>query len=234
MFCKIFLLSLPKNIAMIGEIPQKVIVSRELADNETELRRDIRRMQTAYATLRNLPDYSPPREIAELTTDEIDFVTNQRCEKVMADNTLLPTEKDERIRTFKQLHRTVVKNINTICKVISKWPDCIFSYDETAHNIIPVSDLHAIAEAMSVRNVPSKAQEHANLIDSVNTAITQLRAWESKENVTKVRLEILTNWDAETLAAKWANGDILRQTLPDDPTMIGIETRRIIFEKTFL
>lgn len=219
---------------MIKEIPSTVIVPQELADTESEMRKDIRRMQAAYASLRDLQDYICPTSIDELTTDEIDRLTDERTAKVMADTTLLPTEKAERIKIYKRLHRFVALNVNMVNKILQKWPGCNFVYDEAVRNIVPTTDLHTVAEALSVRDVPKIVQKHADLINSVMAKISALREFERTESVTKVRLEILAQWDAETLAAKWANGDILRPAVSPDAYLQGLEYRREIFEKTYL
>lgn len=218
----------------IKEIPKQIVVERESRDTDSELRTDIKRLQDAYTSLRDMPDYECPQRIEELTTDAIDRITGQRIDKALADDTMLPSEIQERIGKFKALHRSVVKNINTIRKVIEKWPDAKFQYDSMVLNIVPTADLDAVVEKRCLHEVPPLATQHGRLISNVTEAVEKLRQFEKSEGIQKIRLEELARLDADGLAELWADGSIKRPVYTSDPWMMRAASMREIQEKQYL
>lgn len=192
------------------EIGKTIVVERELLEVENELRNDIRQMQESYAALRDMPDYQCPRELSELNTQEIDRLTAQRVSRVEADESLLPSEKEQRIKVYKNLHRAVVTQINVITKVIARWPDAEFVYSDSMLNIVPMADLKLIVEKRCVRQVPELCRQHARLIMNVFHSIAKLREFEKSEGVSKLKLENLYNLSSERLAEVWADGSIMQ------------------------
>ncbi len=192
------------------EIGKTIVVERELNEVENELRKDIRLMQDAYAALRDMPDYQCPVKLSELNTQEIDRLTAQRVSRVEADESLLPSEKEQRIKVYKNLHRAVVTQINVIAKVIARWPDAKFVYSDSMQNIVPTVDLKLIIEQRCVRQVPELCKQHARLIVNVFQSIAKLREFEKSEGVSKLRLENLYNLSSERLAEVWADGSIMQ------------------------
>ena len=190
------------------EIGKTIVVERELIEVENELRSDIRQMQDSYAALRDMPDYQCPRELSELNTQEIDRLTAQRVSRVASDESLLPSEKEERVRIYKNLHRAVVTQINVIAKVIARWPDCEFAYSESMQNIVSTCDIKLIAEKRCIRQVPELCKQHARLIVNVFQSISKLREFEKSEGISKLRLENLYNFSTERLCEVWADGSI--------------------------
>lgn len=195
------------------EIGKTIVVERELIEVENELRKDIRLMQDAYATLRDMPDYQCPVALSELNAQEIDRLTAQRVSRVEADESLLPSEKEQRIKVYKNLHRAVVTQINVITKVIARWPDAEFVYSDSMLNIVPMADLKLIVEKRCVRQVPELCKQHARLIVNVFQSIAKLREFEKSEGVSKLRLENLYNLSSERLAEVWADGTIMQPVL---------------------
>lgn len=192
------------------EIGKTIVVERELIEVENELRSDIRQMQDSYAALRDMPDYQCPRELSELNTQEIDRLTAQRVSRVYADDSLLPSEKEQRIKVYKNLHRAVVTNINVITKVINRWPDAEFAYSESMQNIVSQADIKLISEKRCVRQVPELCKQHARLIVNVFQSISKLREFEKSEGISKLKLENLYNFSTERLCEVWADGSIMQ------------------------
>ncbi len=170
-------------------------------------------MQDAYATLRDMPDYQCPVVLSQLNTQEIDRVTAQRVSRVEADESLLPSEKEQRIKVYKNLHRSVVTQLNVIAKIIARWPDAKFVYSDSLQNIVPTADLQLIAEKRCVRQVPELCKQHARLIANVFQSIAKLREFEKSEGVSKLRLENLHNLSSERLAEMWADGSIMQPVI---------------------
>lgn len=195
------------------EIGKTIVVERELIEVENDLRKDIRLMQDAYAALRDMPDYQCPVALSELNAQEIDRLTAQRVSRVEADESLLPSEKEQRIKIYKNLHRAVVTQINVITKVIARWPDAEFVYSDSMLNIVPMADLKLIVEKRCVRQVPELCKQHARLITNVFQSIAKLREFEKSEGVSKLRLENLYNLSSERLAEVWADGSIMQPVL---------------------
>lgn len=193
-----------------NEIGKTIVVERELLEVENELRSDIRQIQESYAALRDMPDYQCPRELSELNTQEIDRLTAQRVSRVYADDSLLPSEKEQRIKVYKNLHRAVVTNINVITKVINRWPDAEFAYSESMQNIVSQADIKLIAEKLCVRQVPELCKQHARLIVNVFQSISKLREFEKSEGISKLKLENLYNFSTERLCEVWADGSIMQ------------------------
>lgn len=198
------------------QIPQEVIIEGEFQDLDSELRSDIRQLQNAYTNLRGMQDYQCPVVVSELNTQEIDRLTAERIERVSRDGNLLPSEQEEKIKKYKNLHRAVVTQINLISKILSKWQDVKFSYSELVQNIVPVEDLQNIVEQRCLRQVPQLCKQHARLIVNVFQAIAKLREFEKSEGVSKLRLEILNNLSSQRLAEVWADGSIMQ--VPVDVT----------------
>lgn len=208
----------------VKEIGKTIIVERERVSLDNELRKDIRLMQDAYAALRNMPDYLCPVVLGELNTQEIDRLTAQRVGRVEADDSLLNSEKEQRIKVYKNLHRAVVTQINTIKRILDKWPDALFEYSETLQNIVPTSDLQKIVEQRCERQVPELCKQHARLICNVFQSISKLREFEKSEGVSKLRLENLYNLSSDRLAEAWADGSIMQPVLD-----VSDELSRCIF-----
>ena len=192
------------------EIGKTIVVERELIEVENDLRKDIRLMQDAYAALRDMPDYQCPVVLSELNTQDIDRLTAQRVSRVEADESLLPSEKEQRVKVYKNLHRAVVTQINVITKVIARWQDAEFVYSDSMLNIVPMADLKLIVEKRCVRQVPELCKQHARLITNVFQSIAKLREFEKSEGVSKLRLENLYNLSSERLAEVWADGSIMQ------------------------
>ena len=195
------------------EIGKTIVVERELIEVENDLRKDIRLMQDAYAALRDMPDYQCPVALSELNAQEIDRLTAQRVGRVEADDSLLNSEKEQRIKVYKNLHRAVVTQINAIRRILDKWPDALFEYSETLQNIVPTSDLQKIVEQRCERQVPELCKQHARLIVNVFQSISKLREFEKSEGVSKLRLENLCNLSSDRLAEAWADGSIMQPVL---------------------
>ena len=192
------------------EIGKTIVVERELIEVENELRKDIRQMQDAYAALRDMPDYQCPVVLAELNTQEIDRLTAQRVSRVEADESLLPSEKEQRIKIYKNLHRAVVTHINVINKVVNRWPDAKFTYSDSFQNIVSTADIKLIVEQRCVRQVPELCKQHARLVANVFQSIAKLREFEKSEGVSKLRLENLYNLSSQRFVEVWADGSIMQ------------------------
>ena len=209
----------------IKDLPKTVIIPEEFRDMDGELRNDIRQLQNAYTTLKDLKDYDCPTTLEELNTAEIDKLTKERISRVMEDTTLLPSEIEERIGKYKALHRTVARQIHTIENVVARWPEAEFAYDVQVENIVPSANLETIVEAKCTREVPPMAQRHGRLIGNVFAAIARLREFEEEEGVNKIRLEVLGAMDAATFAGRWADGSIKRPVYTTDPWMPSASVR---------
>lgn len=218
----------------VTKFPKQIVIEREARDTDSELRADIMRMQSAYSELRDMTDYHCPERLEELTTDAIDHLTEERINKALADDTLLPSEIEQRIEKFKALHRAVVRQLNIIRKVIDKWPDAAFVYDPVVRNITPTADLEAVIEKRCRREVPAIASQHGRLIANVKQAVEKLRLFEQGENVAKIRLEQLFSLDANSLAGMWADGSIKRPVVSDEPWMRSVVSMREFQEKMYL
>ena len=217
------------------QIPKMVIVGREFDNLDSELRSDIRLLQSSYAALRDLQDYDcPPVELSELNTQQIDQLTQERVERVLADYSLLPSEQEEKIKKYKSLHRIVVTELNRILRVINKWPECLFEYDESVRNFVPVADLRSVVEARCLRPVPELAKQHARLIDNVLQSVSKLREFEKSENLSKIRLEVLAAMTPERLGEMWADGTIQRKVYSADPLFAMARIGQEFSEKQYL
>lgn len=216
------------------QIPKMVIVGREFDNLDSELRSDIRLLQSSYAALRDLQDYEYPVELSQLTTKEIDQLTQERVERVLSDYSLLPSEQEEKIKKYKSLHRIVVTELNRIMRVISKWPECKFEYDAALLNIVPTTDLRSVVEARCLRPVPELAKQHARLIDNVLLSVSKLREFEKSENLSKIRLELLAAMTPERLAEMWADGTIQRKVYSSDPVFAMARVGQEFSERQYL
>ena len=216
------------------QIPKIVIVGREFDNLDSELRSDIRLLQSSYAALRDLQDYDCPVGLSELNTHQIDKLTQERVERVLSDYSLLPSEQEEKIKKYKSLHRIVVTELNRIMRVTSKWPECLFEYDESVRNFVPVADLRSVVEARCLRPVPELAKQHARLIDNVLQSVNKLREFEKSENLSKIRLEVLATMSPERLAEMWADGEIQRKVYSTDPVFAMARVGQEFSEKQYL
>ena len=216
------------------ELPKTVLIAAEARDLDGELRADIRLLQNAYTTLRDMEDYDCPTTLEELNTKEIERLTKERVSRAMEDATLLPSEVNERVAKYRALRRAVVTQIHIIEKVAARWPQAKFAYDPQVLNITPTADLTAIVEAQCTKPVPPMAQQHARLIGNVLEAITKLRQFEQEENVCKMRLEVLAAMDENAFAAHWADGSIKRPTYTNDPWMQRAAVGREFAERQYL
>ena len=70
------------------ELPKTVLIAAEARDLDGELRADIRLLQNAYTTLRDMEDYDCPTTLEELNTKEIERLTKERVSRAMEDATL--------------------------------------------------------------------------------------------------------------------------------------------------
>lgn len=197
----------------VKEIGKTIIVERLRVSLDNELRNDVRLLQSAYAALRDMTDYQCPVTLNEINTQEIDRLTAERVNRVEADESLLPSEKKQRVKIYKNLHRAVVTQINAIRRIFEKWSDVDFQYSETLQNIVPTSDLQKIVEQRCERQVPELCKQHARLIVNVFQSISKLREFEKSEGVSKLRLENLYNISSERLAEAWADGTIMQPVL---------------------
>lgn len=218
----------------VKEIPRKIVVEREARDTDSELRADIRRMQDAYASLRDMADYDCPQRLEELTTDAIDHLTEERVNKALADDTMLPSEIEQRVEKFKTLHRAVVRQLNIVRKIIDKWPDAKFAYDSIVMNIVPTADVETVVALRCTREVPAIAQQHGRLITTVMEAVSKLREFEKNEGIQKLRLEQLNALNADSFAELWAGGSIKRPAYSPDPWMLRAASMRELQEKQYL
>ena len=219
---------------MIDKVPTMVIVPQEASEMDAELRRDVRRLQAAYATLRGMKDYKCPIVLNEINTEEIDRITEERISRVSSDVNLLPSEVEERTKKYKTLHRNVVTQIHIVQKVVATWPEAQFAYEAEVQNIVPQADLESVVSAKCMREVPPIAQQHARLIDNALAAIAKLREFENAENVCKMRLEVLAHMDADTLAGHWANGSIHKPVFSNDTWGQRLSVGRRLAEQQYL
>ncbi len=215
-------------------IPSSVVIPSDFEVMDSELRSDVRKLQEAYSTLRDMPDYDCPTSLSELTRDEIDRLTTARISRVEADDTLLASEKEERIKKFKSLSKVVVTHLNTINRILSEWSEAQFVYDARISNIVPTANLRGIVEARCSKPVPEICKQHARLIDNALQAIIKLREFEQAEDVSKLRLEMLAAMDSDGLAALWASGQIKRPVVSSDPWMQRAEIGRKFAESQYL
>lgn len=219
---------------MLEQIPTTVIVPQEANEMDAELRRDVRRLQDAYASLRDMKDFQCPTDLNSLNTAEIDRLTDERIDRVSNDTNLLPSEQAERVKKFKQLHRKIVTQIHIAQKVVATWPEASFVYDAAINNIVPNAHLESIVEARCVRDVPPLAREHARLVNDALTAIGKLREFEKEQNVTKLRLEVLDRMSTEEFAGKWADGSFCKPVFSRDMWGQRLEVGRNFAEAQYV
>jgi len=219
----------------INEIGKKIIVERERLSTDNELRNDVRLLQDAYAALRDMPDYQCPVDIPLLNTQEIDRLTDQRVSRVEADETLLPSEREEKKKRYKALHRLVVTQLNIIKKVLEKWSEAQFTYDPTICNIVPTRDLESLVNDRCERDVPPMAKQHGRLILNVFSAIDKLREFEKEQGIKKIRLENLKNLSTDSFAESWADGSVFQAVYDlSDPFLAKVMRNRKYVEQQYL
>ena len=219
---------------MLDKIPTTIVVPSEAQELDAELRRDVRRLQDAFAALRDMQDYQCPTDINSLNTEEIDRLTEERISRVTNDANLLPSEIAERIKKYKALHRAIVTNLHIISKVVATWPQALFAYSADVRNIIPTADIESIVSARCTRSVPPLAQEHARLVNDALAAIGKLRDFEQANNVAKMRLEVLAKMDAETFAGQWADDSIKKPVFKHDMWGQRLEVGRTFAESQYV
>ena len=137
---------------------------------------------------------------------------------IKEDDSLVESEKAQRLAMWRGWFVTRVTYCNTILRVLGEFPQAEWEFDEVVRNIVPGRSIDEIADEAATVLVPPQAKDHGIYIAAAREAIESLREWERQHNVSKLRLEQLFQINERELSLRWATGSILR---PDRSLLIS-------------
>lgn len=194
----------------IKQIPEKIVLQKELSQVAGEIQQSVRQIQDAVCALKEIQDIAFPTSADPNAWSEAlknaDKRKDEALKAIEADMALPTNSKQKLAQEWKEWHKSVAVNVNIIIRLVTKNPLCKFEWkNDTIEPSVPILE---VAEAQAMRNVPSEAKDHALLLTIVYDAINGLRKWEYENGVRKVRLEQLLSLDEKQLAEAWVNGSL--------------------------
>lgn len=190
-------------------MPEKVVVEREKDTALAKVKQDIFALKAAWLQLKFVKDFSFPNDLKKLSAADLDTQLEKRLNAVENDFSMTENEKADRREKWKRLYRSAVANVNVIAHILESNPELSLTIEEDG-TIKELSDIGMLAAKRAIRDVPPLAKEHAKHISKVLDAVRELREFESKNNVRKIRLESLLLTTIDQIAEGWASGSILK------------------------
>lgn len=190
------------------EVPQTVIIGEEKTEAEYRLREAIKSINQAWQKLNAFEDLQPIPPLQQATVAWLNSIIDAKIDAIR----LLPlpqAEKKELSHQWMMLRKDAGNLIRRMDAIRQTWPLAKWEQDTTA-NTITCSNAAELAEGMSRKPVPREAQQHLDRLCKVAQAIDDLRRWEQRYNVPKMRLESLASLTNEDLFERWASG-LMRQ-----------------------
>ena len=215
-------------------IPKTIAISAEVDAESSKIRATIRKAQDALRTLRNDPFFTMPDSLKDLSAE---YCRKVYAPKRQAIDAMVINESDrnevlrrEKLRSKAERQQSEATRLCNLVRAFLDAEDLKPRFDPIVQNIVPSTDIHAVAVARVTRCVPEQAQQHYDLIQAVCAAINRLREWEQKNNVKKIPLQSLCRKSATQIAEQWATGDIYISA--DEEPMQKVVRESV--EKTYL
>lgn len=188
-------------------MPKTIIIDRERQEIDEALRKALKYAQSAYSALKELADLKEVPEAHKCTTEWLKQITTAKKQAVENADFLTNEQKSSQIAHWANFEKKALGYIDIVKGFISSIPSEQYVFDEglgTFH----IKDLQALVNSRCMHEVPEKAGKHYQLVQDVRKAINDLRAWELKEDLKKLRLEDLFRLNERQIAEAWITNNI--------------------------
>lgn len=188
-------------------MPKTIIIDRERQEIDEALRKALKYAQSAYSALKELADLKEVPVAHKCTTEWLKQITTTKKQAVENADFLTNEQKSSQIAHWENFEKKALGYIDIVKGFISSIPSEQYVFDEglgTFH----IKDLQALVNGRCTHEVPEKAGKHYQLVQDVRKAINDLRAWEQKEDLKKLRLEDLFRLNERQIAEAWVTNNI--------------------------
>lgn len=215
-------------------MPKCIVLEKERKQIDEQLRNDLRAAQESYSALKaeeNLGTIPQPHgcteewlraiyEQGKLAVDEAKFLTVE--------------QRNSQKGHWGKLYHRMQPHVAQIQNFIAAIPQEQFVYDEQLGTFY-YRDLTGLAKERATYNVPDGAAGHWQKIQAIMGAIKELRQWEANQDVRKIPVTELLNFDKNRFIEAWVKGSIKRDhSMDNKPYMAQILANRRAEEEMYL
>lgn len=209
--------------------PSQILLPQEADDKRHELRATVQKVQAAYFSLRDDPDFVMP-EWGQLTPQ---YSRNYYAPFLASIDHNLTIDEVQRKRLrnkWERIQAQTTTKINQICNGIESTPQLQWRWDDNVKLPVPTASIDKVADMMATKELDPKAAAHWALLQKVVEAYKDLRQFEESNKVGKKPLQWLFKLSMTAFAEQWASGCFERPEAPDEATA---ERWRIINQSIF-
>lgn len=188
-------------------MPETIIIEGERQMIDEALRKSLREAQNAYSALKELADLKEVPEAHKCTTEWLNQITMDKRKAVENADFLTAVQKSSQIAHWGKFAKKVHGYIDVVQGFISSIPSEQYVFDEGLGTFY-IKDLPALVNSRCTHKVPENAGKHYQLVQDVRKAINDLREWELKEDLKKLRLEDLFRLNERQIAEAWITNNI--------------------------
>lgn len=208
----------------------QIVLQKELDEAAYNCRSSLRKANEALRELHKLADYPSPTRLKDVTTSNLVAFAEQRINAVKNTPLYTAAERERIIDNWTEWRVKAMPHVSAVENFVNDWKEVDPVLDTSDMTILTAD----IAESLKPRftvEVPLQAHTHIALIHNAKQAISELREWESEQDIKKVPLQELTSLKEENLLQSWASGSIKVNHDHDDGRLIA--WRKAVSDATF-
>ena len=190
-----------------------VVLTKEREAARTEIQRAEAALREAVDKLHSISELDVPTALGNIV--DADWLREQlgnRIALVRADKSLTAAEREQRLNPWRAIKAKAERAVSKIAFVLNDLQPLEWLPDEDGKNFhLDPKQAEEQATQKATKPVPPLAEEHWRLISAMRTAVEQLRAFETENNVKDAPLIVLSRFDEDRLYREWVTGNILIQ-----------------------
>ncbi len=210
----------------LKQMPVSIIVENKRIEADANIRKAIRNLQGAVSNLSKVKEYTLPKDIKEITSEDLTRQIDLRLEAVQNELGLTEEEKQTRLRSWRGVKASASRYVQQIQAVLVEWPQLSWKWYEPANNFILDGDIDAISAKMATREVSEVCSEHYKLINEASEAVLRLREFQNQSGFRLDGDRFMQYYnDPEALAEAWLNHQEMQKWLQIQNRPSGAITR---------
>lgn len=191
------------------QMKKEIVFDQERREFSREFREDEKRVQQAFAALRQITELQPlPLDLRSITTSWLSAIIKQKTALIMADKSLTEYERQNRLKAWRDVQGNAQPHVAAIERNTHKHPEAVWQLGEDGAPMLTNGE--QLAAKMATHEIPDECHTHWHLITLCREAEKELRQWERQKNVKPVpNVATITE---EAVAYNWVHGYALIPT----------------------
>lgn len=188
-----------------------IVLTKEREAARTEIQRAEAALREAVDKLHSISELDVPTALGNIV--DADWLREQlgnRIALVRADKSLTAAEREQRLNPWRAIKSRAERAVLKIDGILHNWPELDWLPDADGLNFhIADEQVETLAEQKATREVPPLAEQHWRLITQMRSAVEQLRAFETENDVKDAPLSFLARMTENQLYESWTNRSMI-------------------------